>query len=283
MIDKDVIKLILVGDIMLSRGVGSRIKKYGGMFPFKKTASILGQGDIVFGNLESPISDNGEYLDKKYVFRADPESIKGLLSAGFDIVSLANNHILDAGKNAVDNTKDILEKNKINFIGMQNKGEINQRPIIIERDKIKFGFLAYTKVFPKQFKDLYPGPFPFIEENVLQDIRNAKEQVDFLIVSVHWGEEYNLKSNKEQKRIAESMIDNGADIIHGHHPHVLQPIEKYKDSLIIYSLGNFVFDQIRYKGVKDSLILKISIDKDKIKNIEKIPIYINDDHQPELK
>ena len=270
---------------MLGSGVKNHIVKYGGLFPFNETASILKKGDIVFGNLECPISEQGKFLkNKKYTFKAPEESVKGLLSAGFNILSLANNHILDAEIIAVKNTKKNLEENEINFTGLKYKeNEINLKPIIIEKQKTKIGFLAYTQIFPKQFKALYPGPFPFIEENVLEDIKNAKKQVDFLIVSMHWGKEYKFKPDKEQKRIAKLIINNGADIIYGHHPHVLQPIEKYKKGLIIYSLGNFVFNQFSHKGVKDSLILKLSIEKNKIKNIEKIPIHINDDYQPGLK
>ena len=272
--------LMLVGDIMLSRNVNKKIKKYGPLFPFEKISSVLKQGDIIFGNLECPISEQGTALKKKYTFKAEPDSIKGLIFA--DIVSLANNHILDYGSIAVKNTKKILKDNNIKFTGLKNKEEINQKPAIIEKQGKKIGFLAYTMIFPNTFKDLYPMPFPFIEKNVLKDIKNAKKQVDFLIVSNHWGEEYSFKANENQKRIGRLMIDNGADIIAGHHPHVLQPIEEYNKGVIFYSLGNFVFDQRIYEGVKDSIILKISVDSS-IKKIEKIPIHINDNFQPCLK
>ncbi|MBW2992959.1 CapA family protein [Candidatus Woesearchaeota archaeon] len=245
--------ILLTGDIMLSRGVAKRIKEHGSLFPFENISHILKQGDIVFGNLECPISDRGTRRNKRYVFRANPESIKGLISAGFNVLSVANNHILDYGSEAFEDTVTFLKQNNILPAG-QNLAVLRG-----------IGFLAYS--------------FNFSEETILKDIRDAKRKVNFLVVSMHWGKEYSFEPTDDQKRLARLMIDNGADIIAGHHPHVLQLIEKYKNGLIIYSLGNLVFDQYSHQGVKDSMIVKVNEEM----KIEKIPVHINDDYQPCLK
>ncbi|MDP7115746.1 MAG: CapA family protein [Candidatus Woesearchaeota archaeon] len=277
------VTLFAVGDIMLSRGVGNVIDEKGALFPFQKTAAYLKKADLVFGNLESSISPTGKALEgKQYAFNALPESVDGLKSAGIGVVSLANNHILDYGVGALKNTMKILDKNGIAHVGVRAKGEDSQDVVVIKKGGLSIGFLAYSPTFAKQFRGLQPGPFPFYKQKVLKDIKNAREKVDSLIVSLHWGVEYGFDPTERQERLAKCLIDNGVDIVLGHHPHVVQRHEKYKQGVIFYSLGNFIFDQYSHEGVKDSMIARIELSKQGVKDVSVVGLRISDLHQPQF-
>jgi len=280
--------LTFVGDIMLSRDVGKIINKYNPEFPFLKIQDSISKADIAFANLESPISSRGEKLEKKYTFRADPKVIDGLNFAGFDVLSLANNHALDYGTIVLEDTLEILSENNMNYIGIKQESEINSDPLIIEKNGVKFAFLAYydidhMKNVYKFNRDWYPQPRILNEESLIKDIQNTKNKADIIIISFHWGDEYNFIHNKRQEKIAHLAIDNDANIIIGHHPHVLQEIEEYKEGLIAYSLGNFIFDQWSHEGVKDSVILEVEIRDKRIHDYKIKLIYINDEFQAVLK
>ena len=264
------IELVLVGDVMLGRRVR-------GCGVFKNVKNIL-SADVKFANLESPFGDGFDFIDgKKYVFSAPNES--GEFLKLFDVVSLANNHIVDCGKGGIDNTIDVLNKNDVNFVGVK-ENEDKQNPIIIEKKGIKIGFLAYCKdrVY---LRDLEIGPY-LIDDGVVEDVKNAKKKVDFLVVSLHWGREHNLRPSEKQVELARSLIDNGANLVVGHHSLVVQKVEEYNNGLIAYSLGNFVFDQKFNSLVRRGLILKVSVG-DGIEKYECIDSYINDDFEVEVR
>lgn len=252
---------MFVGDIMLSRGVGAKIKKQGDYrWPFLKITETLNQADLLFGNLEGPLSDKGKDTGKKYSFRAEPRTIEGLQYAGFDILSIANNHIFDWGQEAKDDTVLRLKQANILPAGFAEKP-------IIKINNTKIGFLAYT--------------FGYNLEKAKQEIQEL--DVDIKIISMHIGKEYKKQSNLEQQAFAHAAIDAGADLVIGHHPHVTQEIEEYKNKFIFYSLGNFVFDQQFSEQVKSGWIAKIIIKNSKIISQEIIDLKINKNFQPELK
>jgi len=267
------ITIFAVGDIMLDRGVEYMVKKEGNgdfNFPFLKIADDLKKADILFGNLESIISDKGEKVGSIYSFRAEPGAIEGLIYAGFDVVSIANNHSLDYGSLAFKDSLLNLKNAGIEYVGAG--AEVTK-----EIKKTKITFLAYTNKGSKNWG------INWLDERIKEDIKEAKEKSDVVIVSFHWGEEYQPQPSQEQRYFAHLAIDSGADLVVGHHPHVIQPVEKYNDSWIAYSLGNFVFDQGFSEKTMKGLLLEVIIENKKIKEINHKEIKISPDFQPFLK
>jgi len=277
--------LLFVGDIMLSREVGEQIKKRGDpRYPFLKTAEILNSADLTVGNLEGPISNRGENQGSPYSFRADPKIIEGLKFAGFDILSLANNHILDWGRKALEDTILNLNESGIETVGAgKNYTEAN-RPLIKEVNGIKFTFLSYTNLNPgSEATDSAAGISNFDLEEAAAKIGLFKKLkiAGFIVVLFHWGDEYQIHSNSNQREMAHQLIDAGADLIIGHHPHVIQEIENYHGKWIAYSLGNFVFDQGFSEETMKGLMLKVMVRDKKIASITPLAIKINGSFQPE--
>lgn len=280
------VTLIAVGDVMLSRKVGRAINEYGTSYPFKYTASLLKSADITFGNLESPISTRGNQIPGKQIwFRADPKSIEALTEAGFDVLSVANNHALDYDSPAFLDTIEILEGAGIKAVGGGKNLTEARRPVIMEVNGITIGFLAYSELadifwdhkYPRRFQatDTIVGVAPLVIEQIEEDIAALRQQVDYIAVSLHWGIEYKYHAEPYQKKLAHRMIDAGANFILGHHPHSLQGVEVYNHGLIAYSLGNFVFDQEWSEQTKQGLILTIKITPLGLEKAELIPVYID--------
>lgn len=279
------VTLGFVGDIMMDRGVKtSVIKNFGGDYnKIFAEADTLEEPDIMFGNLEGPISDKGVKVGSIYSFRMDPLGTRALKDAGFDIVSFANNHVGDYSDAAFLDTLGRLEEDSILYTGAGENYTEASRPTIIERDGIKIGYLAMSDVGPEFMKatDVKPGILLANDKNLDTIVRSAKELTDVLVVSIHWGDEYK-PHNKRQETLAKRMIDNGADIIVGHHPHVPQDVDTYKDGLILYSLGNFVFDQSFSQDTMGGLYAEVTVTKDGVKNHEETAFRLNDKYQPIL-
>ena len=275
------VTLSFAGDIMLDRGVESSVLKnfagdYSALFE-KINAKFLKSADLAFANLEGTISDQGTDMKSLYSFRMDPGTAPALAGAGLDILSLANNHVGDWGRSAYIDTLARLKENEIHYAG----GGINEveaeTPVIIEKNSTKIGFLAFSDVGPAwmEAKGETAGILLASDPRFDEIIQNAARQVDFLIVSFHWGDEYQPKHNARQEYLAHSAIDNGAKIVIGHHPHVIQDIEIYKEGLIAYSLGNFIFDQSWSKPTMQGLLLQVKLWKDGAMDIKKNTTYLN--------
>jgi poly-gamma-glutamate synthesis protein (capsule biosynthesis protein) len=279
------VTLGFVGDMMFDRGVKtSVIKNFDGDYnKILSEAPELKNPDIMFGNLEGPVSDKGTKVGSIYSFRMDPKVINTIKDAGFDIVSFANNHVGDYSTPAFLDTIGRLKEANILFTGAGENYSEASKTTIIERDGIRIGYLGVSDVGPEFMKaeETKPGIVLANDKNLDTLVKNAKASVDVLVVSIHWGDEYK-PHNKRQETLAKRLIDNGADIIAGHHPHVPQDVEKYKDGLIIYSLGNFVFDQYFSSETMGGLYAKVIITKDGIKSHEEIPFKLNDKYQPIL-
>ena len=289
-IEEKPIIIILVGDIMLNRGVKYKIEKEGNSnfkFPFLKILSELNEADILFGNLEGPISERGKKVGSIYSFRNDPKVIEGLTFAGFDVLSLANNHAFDYGREAFEDTLKRLKEAGIEYLGAGFNEKEAYSPIIKEVNGTKIAFLAYTNLGSPYWKatGISSGIARIDWENleeIKKDIENVKSQVDILIVSLHSGEEYQKTPTQFQIEFSRMAVEAGADLVVGHHPHVVQPIEKYKEGYIAYSLGNFVFDQSFSEETMRGQILKVLIENGKIKTVIPIRIKINNFFQPEI-
>lgn len=240
------IKLLFVGDIMLSRAVSDQInERQDNSYPFDYVKDFLKKADLTFGNLEGPISDQGHDLGHLYSFRAEPKTLDGLVTAGFDILSLANNHSYDWGDKALMDTIDRLRAKNIAPLGAGKNFQEAYRPVMISIKGQKIAFFAATDIPPKNAEaGEFKAGIAWMKSEIFErEINQIKSQVDFIIVSMHSGTEYQKYSNSTQKNFARTMIEAGANLIIGHHPHVVQESEKYRNGYIFYSLGNFVFDQ----------------------------------------
>jgi len=288
--EKQPIKIILAGDIMLDRGVEYMIEEEGNgdfRFPFLKIADYLKRADIVFGNLEGVISDKGIKVGSIYSFRSDPKAIEGLISAGFNVLSVANNHAFDYSREALEDCLARLNKAGISFVGAGFTENEAYSPLIKEVDGVKIAFLAYADLGPEIWRATGENSgIAWISQNdiekIKQDIKSAKEKSDVLIVSLHSGEEYQKTPSQFQIDFSKMATDAGADLLVGHHPHVVQPNEKYQNGWIFYSLGNFVFDQGFSEETMQSQIIELSIEGNKIKEIKITGIKINNFFQPYL-
>ena len=277
------VTLTAVGDIMLGEslcvghGVGSKIKEKGPNFPFLQVASALKIGDIVFGNLEAVLSNSS--MNKKRLssvrVRAMPEAVEGLKYAGFNILSLANNHILEHGEEALFETMSILSGRNIKYVGAGPDAAKAREPLMLEIKGITIAFLSYCLVPDKTAYISIKDP-----KEICIDAQKAKSRADTLVVSIHWGSEYITRPSPSQIKLGRQIIDSGANIILGHHPHVLQGVESYKDGVIAYSLGNFVFDLVFLEETRNSVIADFGLSKKGIVNYKLSPIYIDEQYAP---
>lgn len=284
--DQSSVRLIAVGDIMLSRGVAGKLRLHGVDYPYEKVLSVLQPGDIVFGNLETPITSGRTIADDELVFRSDPGVEMGLSRAGFNILSVANNHVMNFGATGLADTLRYLKAVKIRHIGAGENLAAALTPSIIEVSGTKFAFLAFndTDVVPDS-----TGATATRSGTALMDIDQMKPAVasatknsDVVVVSMHSGVEYAAEPNASQQAFARAAIDAGADMVLGHHPHVIQPVETYKGKTIIYSLGNFVFDQMWSAETRRGVIAIVTFQGSTVASIEYRAVRIDDYSQPQL-
>jgi poly-gamma-glutamate capsule biosynthesis protein CapA/YwtB (metallophosphatase superfamily) len=276
--------LLFVGDVMLSRGVGARMKaKDDWNLPFEEVADTLRSADLRFCNLECPISDRGHNLHHLYSFRADPLALEGLKAAGFNVVSQANNHSDDWGLAALLDSLERLRAAGIHPVGAGQNALEAHYPVVVNVSGLRVAFLAYVEIDPKEATAGVdrPGVAWLDPPQVLADIRFARALADLIIVCPHWGVEYALKPTRDQVEFAHRMIDAGADLIVGSHPHVVQPLETYHERWIAYSLGNFVFDQ-KNAATHRGLMLKVTVRGKQIAAVTPVPININHSFQAVL-
>lgn len=283
--DEETLNLIFVGDIMLSRALGTKMEKEDEWrWPFLKIADWLKTANLIFGNLEGPISDQGINVGSIYSFRADPRSIEGLKYAGFDILSVANNHMSDWSSPAFEDTLNHLTEAGIDYVG----GGFNQKeaysPLVKTLKETTFCFFAYTDLGPRSFEaSADKSGMAFLDiESSQEDIERHRNKCDLIIVSLHFGEEYKEKATSRQKTIAKALANAGADLIVGHHSHVVGEVETIDDTSVFYSLGNFIFDQTFSEKTRQGIALVLEVKDKKITSLIPHEIYINDELQVEL-
>lgn len=254
--------LIFAGDVMLDDGPGRLIAKGGDpLAPFAKT---LKAADYRIANLETSVAKSGKPLaDKPYTFRAHPRTLR-ILQGRFDAVTLANNHVGDYGHQALLETMQRLDHAGIAHFGAgQNLVEAH-KPLWIERHGLKIAILGYNEFAPRAFEagaDT-PGTAWSEDDHVISDIRAAKAAgADLIIPFMHWGWEYEPAASPRLQSFARRMIDEGASMVVGSHPHVTQGADVYQGKPIIYSLGNFVFDGFDAPEAKVGWLLRLKLDK----------------------
>lgn len=277
--------IVFVGDIMLSRGIGKiMVQQNNWLYPFEYVREYLQKADLVFGNLEGPISGRGKNQGSIYSFNMDPYAVQGLVDANIGVLSVANNHIFDYGRDAFLDTLAVLRLSKIDMVGGGVNFEDAHRPLVRDVKGTKVAFLGYTNLLPRSFgeQDSIPAASYLNEEIMKHDIEVAKTLADIVVVSFHWGDEYQTKHNDWQERVARKAIDAGASLIVGHHPHVVQEVEEYHGGYIAYSLGNFIFDQNFSEDTSKGLILEVMVNDKKISGIKTIGVSFNSSFQPSI-
>lgn len=257
-------RLLIFGDVNLGRAVGQQILKGHVGYPFEYVADSLQKADLVFVNLESQLSDQKgltEHPKYNMVFTGPPAGARSLKQANIGVVSTANNHAYDYGIRALLETIENLRNAGIVFVGTSPDSVAESTPAIIERGGTKIGFLAYTQfVNPKSN---WGGKIALFErERVRRDIEAAKASADFVVVSYHAGAEYVDAPAPRLKQEFRYLVECGADLVIGHHPHYVQGIERYRGKLVFYSLGNFVFYQPQRAWTQFGLGATVEIVKD---------------------
>lgn len=304
------ITVVGVGDILLGRKLAVEMQTTGDYaLPFQNIAPLLTQADVAFGNLEGVFCEKRPWPTDGMVFRIRPEAVKSLIAGGIDVVSIANNHFGDGGDACMTFSFAHLRANGIAAAGAGANYDEAHAPAIIERKGVKFAFLAYTYADRNDKKDVVtgfspaPSPTPSASlkaaatkakpaqrpviagrnpENVRRDVEAALQQADVVIVSLHDGAEYLQRVAKETEQFAHAAIDAGATAVLGHHPHVPQRVEHYKDGWIFYSLGNFVFQQNTPPAVKHALIARLTFNGKSLVQVEALPAYIETFARPRL-
>jgi len=280
----DSLCLVAVGDIMLSRYVAQKIKEHDDPgYPFAEIEWFLQSGDITFGNLEGPVTPGREIKIPEMVLRANPSVAPALKEAGFNILSLANNHIPDFGVQGILDTIKYLDRAEINYAGAGRNEEEAFAPQYMEVKGVRLAFLAFND--PSVVPDSYsagdgPGTAVLEPEKIRAAVREATANADFIVVSLHAGTEYVYEPDDTQVHFAHLAIDAGADLVFGSHPHVVQKVEQYQGKYIFYSLGNFIFDQLWSQDTRGGVAAKICINENSVEKIEFLPVYINDDARP---
>lgn len=263
------------GDVLLDRGCRTMIRRHGYDYLFSGVSDFIRVRDISLCNLENPLSSRGKAPGNAITFRADSAFVEVLKWSGFDIYCLANNHILDCGPRALLDTRGILESNGLAAVGAGRNTDEAGAPLIVRRRGITFAFLAYVRVpgFGVPTADDRPRPAIADSAEIREGIARARVKADIVIVSFHWGVEYTPRPTAEQVNFAHLSIDSGADLVLGHHPHVIQSIEKYRGKFILYSLGNFVFDQHK-QGQRESLLFCCGFRDGRIVSPHIIPVLL---------
>ncbi len=230
------LRMLFVGDMMLDRHIAEKIKQKGLNYIFDNlnNAGFFDNYDLISANLEGAVTDNGDhYLPiKSYDFAFDPDLVAALKAYNFTFFNLANNHLADQGEAGIEQTRANLDKLNYAYSGCEDGVIAECSSRIITAGDYTLGMIGLSGVGAR-----------LDSEKIIALISNLKEKTDLIIVNIHWGQEYALRSNQTQQSLAHKMIDAGADAIIGHHPHVIQEIEIYKNKPIFYSLGNFIFDQ----------------------------------------
>lgn len=241
--------LVMVGDTMLGNAASSRLESQGYDFTLRRLAPAIAGKDWLVGNLEGPITDYTLPLDsgKLYAYHVDPQAAPMLRRFGFDMMCLANNHVLDYGPPGLRDTLNLLDTAGIRHFGAGYTQAEATGGEIVELKGVKIGFLGfmqpydlYTHRYPWFATGSRPGVARMDRKTVQAAIRALRPRVDVLIVSFHWGRNYMDRIDMQQ-RFARLAIDAGASLVVGHHPHVPQGVELYKGVPILYSLGNFAF------------------------------------------
>lgn len=290
------VELHALGDIMLFGRYDQLAETREASRLFDRVTPLWTAADVVVGNLECVLSDLGEPLSGKLCLRGKPEYRPILAQSGITVLSLANNHAFDFGAEAFKDMRDDLEAAGLTTVGAGETLTAARTPRIVERNGLRLGFLAYCHASTRNLSYAdhnQSGVAPLELELVYADIAALKDAVDHIILSLHWGLEYSGLPTPEQVQLARSAIDRGARVVIGHHSHMLQGIETYRDGVIAYSLANFIDADVdleqhgkvyRYQMVdvdRESILLRVKLSPGQVELLEPVPLWLADDGMPE--
>ncbi len=287
--------LTVVGDIMLGRRVASTASARGDLsHPLRPMQRRLASADITVGNLESTLAVLGPPTQDD-AFAADPAVRRGLRAAGFDALSLANNHSGDFGEASLLRTVELLEAANLRPFGAGADLAAARRPVVVTRHGVRFGFLGFNAIGetpeagrgqPGAVSVSMPprtGPLDRAElRRVLDDVRRLARRVDVVTVLPHWGTQYTERPEPVQGQVARQLVRAGADLVVGGHPHWVQGASLTRGALVVHSLGNFVFDMDFFEETMEGLVLEATFWDDELKAVDFVPYRMGSDFAPRV-
>jgi poly-gamma-glutamate synthesis protein (capsule biosynthesis protein) len=275
--------LVFLGDIALGRSMEMQLARYGMAYPWQGLGSLLEGADLVVANLECVLTTRGTPLDKSYLIRAHPRWGQTLVQGGVDLVSLANNHALDFGQTGLEEMLDALETLEIAAVGAGRSSDEAHQPALFTLNGVRIAILGYAAARWNGSVDVpATDRLAWAEPSAIQaDVRAIRDQVNLVVVLLHAGTEYAAKPSRDQVAAAHAAIDAGADLVVGHHPHVTQTVERYGGGLIVYSLGDTLFDIPRPAALRGHL-LRVHVTGGGLAQVELWPFWIEDAIRPRL-
>jgi poly-gamma-glutamate capsule biosynthesis protein CapA/YwtB (metallophosphatase superfamily) len=290
----EVTTITAVGDIMLGRRVGDRHRGNPGA-PLAPLGKRLARADITVGNFESTLSAAGSPTQGGDSFAASPRVRPALRAAGFDLLSLANNHVGDYGDRALRQTLHRFDSARIETVGAGRNLDAARRPVIIERDRVRVGFLAVDSIGETPSAtdtragtnrlNMPPRTGPLNRSQlrrITSDIRALGRRVDTVVVLTHWGTQYTHRPEPSQRTAARAFADAGADLVIGGHPHWVQGYDMAGSAIVVHSLGNFIFDMDFQTKTREGIFLEIVLWGGAVKAVEPVPYVIDGAFTPRL-
>ncbi|PED41232.1 CapA family protein [Bacillus cereus] len=277
--------MTMVGDVMMGRNIKEISERYGPTYVFRYTLPYFENSDYVSGNFENPVllktKEQYEKAEKYIHLETQRQAVVATKEAGFTILNLANNHMMDYGEKGLRDTLQVFKEENLDYIGAGENLTDAKNIVYQDLNGVRVASLGFTDAYvdgfiatKEQAGVLNMNPDIFFE--LIRKAKKSKEgNADLVIVNAHWGDEYDTEANPRQKALAKAMVDAGADIIIGHHPHVLQSFEVYKNSIIFYSLGNFIFDQ-GWTRTKDSALVQYHLQNNGLAKVEIVPLKIKE-------
>lgn len=261
--------LIATGDVIPARSVNFQSTKYNDFkWAYNNTADVLRSADITLINLESPFINNCPLTNEGMIFCGNPRHIEGLMFAGVDITNLANNHLGNYGTEGINSTLEILKTANIQTTGISGA-------TLLDVYGLRFAFLGYNDIGRPEEMISWAS-----NDIIAQEIISSRKAADVIVVSFHWGVEYTRQPTARQRELAHLVIDSGADLVIGNHPHWIQPVEIYKEKLIVYAQGNFIFDQMWSEKTKVGVVGRYVFYDNILIDMEFLPIAIKNYGQP---
>ena len=287
----EALTLIAVGDISVgdcAQGVGhgvhtrfERLRDVSARYPFEHTAPLLGKADMVFGNLETVLSHRGllRWRAASLEMRGHPDIVERLDAAGFNVLNVANNHMMQHGAGAFTDTVNALRGRGLSVVGVASADHRISLPQVVRVKGLRVTILGFAFEDDKYARG--PVLYAFAPNcDLVGQIREARLHSDLVICSVHWGVEFMLHPSAGEEVLGRQLVDAGADLVLGHHPHVPRRVERYGRGLIAYSLGNFVFDQLWNASLRTAIVLRVTLSRNGVEAHSIEPAWIDDDYQP---
>lgn len=278
------LSIIVVGDVMLGGRAKRTIAENGPDYPFAAVLPLLQNAPIVLANLEGPFAREARKQPRNFSYRVDVQLASSLTRAGINVVTLANNHLMDCGRAGVLETLDVLSSARVSALGAGVNERAAHAPVILQAGRLKIGLLGYywnrrTAATPDQ-----PGSAMDPPDALEADIRGLRDRVDRIVVTFHWGVPYEREPSLEDRSKARFAIDCGADAVVGHHPHVVQPFEIYRGYPIFYSVGNFAFGSGNSRA--EGLLIGLRFEETRTA-VNAYPLYVKNrdprvDYQPKV-